>query len=494
VSGGPGIADRVGGLVRTAIALYGDSPGGPELRAVDARLAEPLRVAIAGRVKAGKSTLLNALVGQQLAATDAGECTRIVTWYVDGLTYRVTLHPRQGPPRQLPFRRLGGSLDIAMDGVAAADVERLVVEWPAPTLADMSLIDTPGMGSMSTDVGQRSEALLTPEDEVDGAPAEVDAVVYLMRHVHGEDVRFLGTFQDGSADRNPMNTVGVLARADEVGHARPDALEVAARIATRYAADLRIRALCRTVVPVAGLLASSAAALRETEYRSIELLAACPDLDRLLLTADRLLTGSPRLELLDDERAALLDRFGMFGLRLATRLVRDGAVSSATDLAHELLTASGLPLLRAVLADQFAARADVLKARSALMGLESIMRRYPLPAAAGLAHDVERVRAGAHEFAEISLIDAIRTGAVPLSSGDLRAAEQLLGAAGTDARTRLGLPRDASPEGVRKLAAEHHLRWQQRAEHPASPREVAQAARLLVRTCEGILGDFPTVE
>ena len=48
-----------------------------------ARFDEPLRVAIAGKVKAGKSTLLNALVGESIAPTDAGECTRIVTWYVD---------------------------------------------------------------------------------------------------------------------------------------------------------------------------------------------------------------------------------------------------------------------------------------------------------------------------------------------------------------------------------------------------------------------------
>jgi len=37
------------------------------------RLTGPLRVAIAGKIKAGKSTLLNALLGEELAPTDAGE-------------------------------------------------------------------------------------------------------------------------------------------------------------------------------------------------------------------------------------------------------------------------------------------------------------------------------------------------------------------------------------------------------------------------------------
>ena len=75
------------------------------------RLDEPLRVAIAGKVKAGKSTLLNALVGEQVAPTDAGECTRVVTWYRDGTTPRIVLHPRTGAPRPLPVRRHDGALD-----------------------------------------------------------------------------------------------------------------------------------------------------------------------------------------------------------------------------------------------------------------------------------------------------------------------------------------------------------------------------------------------
>jgi predicted GTPase len=45
------------------------------------RLDEPLRVAIAGRLKAGKSTLVNALIGRRVAPTEVGECTRIVTQF-----------------------------------------------------------------------------------------------------------------------------------------------------------------------------------------------------------------------------------------------------------------------------------------------------------------------------------------------------------------------------------------------------------------------------
>ena len=109
------------------------------------RLDEPLRVAIAGRVKAGKSTLLNALVGERLAATDAGECTRIVTWYRHDLGYRVTADLRPSGSADLPFRREDGELLIDLDARPIESIERIEVGWPSRKLTDLTLIDTPGL-------------------------------------------------------------------------------------------------------------------------------------------------------------------------------------------------------------------------------------------------------------------------------------------------------------------------------------------------------------
>ena len=101
----------------------------------------------------------------------------------------------------------------------------------------------------------------------DGRVPVADAVLYLMRHTHASDVRFLESFHDDElAHGTPMNSIGVLSRADEIGSCRLDAMEVADRIAQRYERDPRIRRLCPVIVPVDGLLAHASVTLREREF------------------------------------------------------------------------------------------------------------------------------------------------------------------------------------------------------------------------------------
>ena len=89
----PDLTEALGALLDEARSRGAAAAAVDEVRQ---RLTEPLRVVVAGRVKAGKSTLLNALLGERLAATDAGECTRIVTWYGKGAGYQVTAELRDG--------------------------------------------------------------------------------------------------------------------------------------------------------------------------------------------------------------------------------------------------------------------------------------------------------------------------------------------------------------------------------------------------------------
>jgi len=482
------LLDHVRTLLLQAAQAYRASPSGPSLQAVVDRLDEPLRVAVAGKVKSGKSTLLNALVGERLAPTDAGECTRIVTWYRDGLTYRVTLHPLEGAVRQVPFTHDHGAMDVRLGATDPRDVERLEVEWPSASLRATTLIDTPGIASLSSDLSERTRAFLAPDDD---RPTTADAVIYLMRHLHATDVRLLEAFHDDSAARAaPINTVAVLSRADEVGAGRIDALHTARRIAKRYRADPQVQRLCQTVVPVAGLLAESAATLRQDEFGAFRTIAGAErgDVEALLLSADRFREAETDIDLPAPVREGLLSRFGLFGVRLGDMLIRRGVVTTADELAGELLRQSGLQDLREVLTTQFSERHEVLRARSALAVLESCLRADERPETSVLMTALERLRAGAHEFAEIRLLNALATGGVRFAEPAIRLdAERLLGAHGRAVTVRLGLPPDASPDQIRQATGEAIAVWRRRAESPLASPTLADAALIVARSCEGHL-------
>jgi hypothetical protein len=161
--------------------------------------------------------------------------------------------------------------------------------------------------------------------------------------------------------------------------------------------------------------------------------------------------------------------------------------SNATTLSTELVRRSGLVELREVLLSQFAQRRDVLKARSALLALERELHERPVAGADVLATDLERITSGAHEFAEIRLLNALRAGGLKVKPTDVEEMERLLGAQGGALYTRLDLQPGAPISEVRQALQNAIGRWQRRAESPMSSRDVADAARVIIRTCEGLL-------
>lgn len=479
-------ADQVLELVRSVERATAGSPYQERVTAIRERLEGPLRVAIAGRVKAGKSTLLNALVGERLAPTDAGECTKIVSWYERGQSYEVRARLVDGSDRTVSFQRLEGALQVDLGGLTERDVSSLRISWPASTLQQITLIDTPGLASINDENSRRTRSFL--EFDAD-KPSDADAVIYLMRHVHRSDIDFLDAFMDRSVTAaSPVNAVAVLSRADEIGAGRLDAITSATRIATRYRDDPSVQELCATVVPLAGLLAETGLTLREDEVAGLRTLAATDPavLEQMLLSADQF-CDLHASDLTVEIRRNLLDRLGMFGVRLAMQEIQTNGVTTAAGLGPKLVEHSGLNELRRVIADHFMPRARTLQARSALVALRSLARELRGVHAAiadTLDRDAERIEASSVEFARIRAAHLVASGSVRVRPADRADLEDILLATGPQAA--LGLPSTADAAAVRAAALTAIDRWRSRASDPLADQALREVCETAARTCESM--------
>jgi hypothetical protein len=455
------------------------------------RLEGPLRVAIAGRVKAGKSTLLNALIGERLAPTDAGECTRIVSWYLYGPAYRVDAVRADGTRTELSFTRDDGALVIDLGPLAPADVERLEIQWPSAALRTMTLIDTPGLASLDDSTSARTRDFLALETD---HPAQADAVVYLLRHLHRRDAEFLDALADRSVgESSAANAVAILSRADEVGAGRLDAFESASRIAERYATDSQIRRLCVAVLPASALIAETGATLEEHEVAVLRLLASMPktELEALLLSADRF--QSPGASTIDVAvRTALLGRLGLFGLRFALESLRREDADTATALASRLAARSGVPAVAELLRTRFLPRAQILQARAVLVGLRSVARRLATAEpdlARHLDAELERIEASSLAFAELRLLQLVLGGATQLNEREIDDLARV--ANHDDPAVRIGVDSD-EPTAVAGAAMAAVDRWRTRAGAPLVDSPTREACDLGARICESVVASLRT--
>ncbi|AKK25796.1 dynamin-like GTPase family protein [Mycobacterium sp. EPa45] len=462
-----------------------------ELDRIAGRLNQPIRIALAGTLKAGKSTLVNALVGENIAPTDATEATRIVTWFRHGPIPKVTANHVGGRRSNVPIARgQAGWAGLTFDfgRLDASDIVDLDVEWPAAELIDATIIDTPGTSSLSRDVSERTLRLLVPED---GVP-RVDAVVFLLRTLNAADIALLkqiGELVGGSS--GALGVIGVASRADEIGAGRLDAMMSAKDVAQRFTGELDRTGICQAVVPVSGLLALTARTLRQSEFAALEKLAAVDanELNKAMLSVDRFVREDSALPVDAQTRAQLLDRFGMFGLRISIAVLRAGAATDSVTLADELLERSGLIALRDVIDQQFAQRSELLKAHTALVSLRRFVEMHPITATPYIIADIDPLLADTHAFEELRLLSQLRSRPTTLTEDEMVSLRRIIGGSGTDPASRLGLTPETLDDGPRAAFATAQ-RWRRRAEHPLNDPFTSRACRAAVRSAEALVAMY----
>lgn len=276
------------------------------------------RIVIVGRLKAGKSTLVNALVGERIAETGALEVTKLLSVFHYGQPARAEVRLTDGRVLSAPLvDGVLGDLPVAPDAIARVD--RYL---PSSSIRDMTLIDTPGLATLTGENEERARKALLPgysqtEDASVGADAAIFVFESLPRAYERDFVNQLGF--------TPLNTVGVLARADSFGEGAMGSHDPV-DAATEYAGVLseRMRTIVSTVLPSCGLLAQAAFTGQITEHVAADL-ARYADLNRRDLFME-LESVQPEL-LAPQTRDRLIDIMGEYGVITSAHHARRGAAA-----------------------------------------------------------------------------------------------------------------------------------------------------------------------
>jgi dynamin family protein len=452
---------------------------------VTRRLSAPLQVAVAGRIKSGKSTLVNALIGRRVAPTDVGECTRLVTRFQYGTVDRIEVVFTSGRKQILPFAADG--MIPAELGVDITEVSHIEAYLTNAVLQRMTVIDTPGLGSLDAASVARTEELLGAAKQDQGsddldetsrtAVAGAEAVLYVVTQgVRADDQQALAAFTAATASREagPVNAIAVLNKADTIAPesvqgAGTDVWKAATILADKQAALLKRRVA--DVLPVIGLIAESAESggFTSADAEALRRLSALdePTLETMLMAAD--IFTSWECEVPTRTRLRLLERLDLYGVRSAVDAIRADPDITAGSLRSLLLEASGLAAVRARLNVVFAARADGIKAAAALASVTALAHASGDPAERQRVRDAIEVLLAKPEAHQLRLLEALTlvvAGAVDMPE-DL-AEEVLRVGSNAEVDARLGLP-GATRAELAAYALERAGWWRSFASFGATP-------------------------
>ena len=457
------LSGRVAAAADEALRRLAPGPTSHDVATIRRGLDEPLRVAIAGREKTGKSTFVNALLGQNVAPTDASVCTKVVTWFRYRPSERVDITTRAGETRSTP-------LVLDEDGEARIDlggdpstIERVTIGLPLDVLRELTIIDTPGLASLNEQLSDRTGELLYLDESSRTASEKADALIFLLSPtVMADDRQALADFRErfGGLGASAGNAMGVLSRADQLGGG-DDPWPTAVAMAERQAQALA--GLVSTVVPVVGLLGESSSHFRASDMANLLVLAELDPVVRDDICLDeRLLVGLEDCDVPIEARRRLYRLLQRFGLRRALEEI-DRGTRSVGQMVRRLEEWSGIRVVNERIIETFRARSDALRAAAALSGLRSVAFR-PDPSNADalgwLRDETERLELdpAMHRLNELRAGEAAAAAGASELPADLRAdVHRLLSE--TSPQERLALEPGASDEELRVAAQRGERRW-----------------------------------
>lgn len=371
-----------------------------DLKQMRTRLETPLRVAVVGIMKAGKSTFMNALMGADILYTGELETTYTVCWFRYGKVPSLTICFRDGAQQEAAFEDLEkwSVRKYEAENPRINDVKYLIIHYPAEVLKTLEFIDTPGLNSMYGTDAQNTLDFLSIKSSKDTLyeAGMADAVIYAYsRTASGFDQGILKAFHSGGAgSASPINSIGILTKADAFWNPDLDttAVEVARTVSDHDMKDAGIKQLLFTVLPVCAKVCEGYVQMNDRDWETMKQIA-CNDMEDLregLYDAKDFATNRDEFYMAfgtPENRSHLMGLLGRYGILEIARLLKTG--KNREEIGVELQNLCGVQEVRELLYRHFANRTFLIKTQYIFNHLR------------GMVHQIRRERNATAQLRDI---------------------------------------------------------------------------------------------
>lgn len=475
-----------------------------EMLELKGRLNKPLRVAVVGLIKAGKSTLMNAIMGEKLVITGGAETTYTPSWFKYSKKPGITVVLDNG-------KRVEGSFsDInywTVRNSGNPDLDRVTyveIKSSNPIFKELELIDTPGLEST---YGKDSDNTLkfmglnkNDTNKITMVEASnADALVYAFNRNMGErDEELLKAFQGPMfSNATPINAIGILTRVDDYWTSNEvNPLQEAMRIVNRLENIDKVKSVLYNILPVIGKIAETRGYLDEDDMKALKELSELPEkrFERLILNSKKFCEREyEEVKISLKARDTLWSKLGQYGVYLAvTSLMKGEPQEKLSEILYEN---SGVNELMNIIKQHFGSRAFLIKLKYItnriktkcymLMNNEARNNLKLLNVLECILSGCEKLEDEEHAFKEFKILQNYYGGTLRLynqeEEDDLL---RITGEKGSNCEARLGAAEGTTVRELAKIAKEKAELWNMKANEGMNSSEYEEAARILARSLE----------
>lgn len=477
------------------------------------RLNEPLRVAVVGIMKAGKSTFLNSLIGADILYTGELETTYTVCWFRYGVKPGIVVHLKNSSQTiQAPME------DLEKWSVRASEssnpllnqVEYIEIMYPSDVLKTIEFIDTPGLNSPHKADSQNSIDFLSlysadyASDVTIREAGKADAIIYAFsRAISAEDKDALNAFYGGEgASASPINSIGILTKVDGTGIWSLRDIETPVEkgsIITNamMGKDEILKRVLYTVLPVC---AKPCAGIMGLGFDDWETLRRCAELDdrtlqRVLYFAERFASNEDEISNrigTCEQRKRIMTALGQYGIFEAVRLLKTGM--SADKIQEKMQDICGLDKIRKLTEAHFGNRSFLIKSqyvlnylRSVILQLRSVddQDRQLLSVCSQISTNIDSLSTSAQVMRELEALKMYYTDMLKFESEEEKEDFlRIMGEKGRSVEDRLGVFEPKTVAELAEISLRKSKEWTTKANGFLLSRNYKDAAMIATRACE----------